>query len=295
MWKPKPLAEHEPISTQPEVTSSLLPGTEVSDLRHVIYLGDSEEADECYARHYDDIYTNGISVHDHAKEAQLLKELVTPHLSRTSLRGCRVLDVGCGTGDTLQEFKLMGAEGLGIDVNPHLLQVARTKYPTLDFQEADMRSFEVSDEYDLATCLFDPLCFCDNQEELNETFGRIGLALRPGGVAALQQKKPGPDSGCYHQRKTFDGYELAKYTESFNVPGSDPLTRYLDHWVSVQYFNPDGPDRQYVFRQLRKLTIFALSHFEEAATAAGLEIVDYVKTDEMPPLRRDTFVLKKPE
>ena len=48
----------------------------------------------------------------------------------------RILALGCGTGDTLASLE--PAFGLGVDLDPSSLQLARANHPSLDFIEGDM-------------------------------------------------------------------------------------------------------------------------------------------------------------
>ena len=51
-------------------------------------------------------------------------------------KGDRVLDVGCGTGTILKTFsEFENIEGHGIDVEPQMLSVARSKCPDMDIRE----------------------------------------------------------------------------------------------------------------------------------------------------------------
>ncbi|MGD9868855.1 MAG: glycosyltransferase [Hyphomicrobiales bacterium] len=50
--------------------------------------------------------------------------------------GARVLDLGCGTGDLLAG--LSPSQGVGIDLSPKMVEIARRKYPDLDFRVGDI-------------------------------------------------------------------------------------------------------------------------------------------------------------
>jgi ubiquinone/menaquinone biosynthesis C-methylase UbiE len=50
--------------------------------------------------------------------------------------GTRVLDLGCGTGDLLSA--LAPSHGVGIDLSPEMVRIARETYPTLEFFAGDI-------------------------------------------------------------------------------------------------------------------------------------------------------------
>ena len=60
--------------------------------------------------------------------------------------GRRVLEVGCGPGDLLATVR--PSEGIGIDLSPAMVEVARRKYPGLEFQAADVAELDVPGTFD---------------------------------------------------------------------------------------------------------------------------------------------------
>jgi ubiquinone/menaquinone biosynthesis C-methylase UbiE len=65
--------------------------------------------------------------------------------------GSRVLDLGCGSGETLA--RLEPSRGLGIDVSPEMVRLARERHPGegaahLEFRVADAQSFELDETFD---------------------------------------------------------------------------------------------------------------------------------------------------
>lgn len=62
--------------------------------------------------------------------------------------GESILDLGCGTGQLTEKIALAGAEVIGIDSAPAMIEKARQNYPHLRFQLADARNFQVKQPLD---------------------------------------------------------------------------------------------------------------------------------------------------
>jgi SAM-dependent methyltransferase len=68
-------------------------------------------------------------------------------LFRTYIRpGSTVMELGCATGDLLASVR--PAYGVGVDLSPRMLEVARRKYPLLTFLEADAIFLESDEKLD---------------------------------------------------------------------------------------------------------------------------------------------------
>lgn len=58
--------------------------------------------------------------------------------------GMRVLEIGCARGDLLESLK--PGYGCGIDFSPDMIEAARSKYPHLNFQLADVHDLDLTGE-----------------------------------------------------------------------------------------------------------------------------------------------------
>jgi glycosyltransferase involved in cell wall biosynthesis len=63
-------------------------------------------------------------------------------LGRLVPQGRSVLELGCGTGDLLAG--LNPAVGVGVDISPAMIAIARAKYPGIEFETADAETFKTS-------------------------------------------------------------------------------------------------------------------------------------------------------
>jgi trans-aconitate methyltransferase len=63
--------------------------------------------------------------------------------------GERILDVGCGTGQLTAEIAQFGAEVVGIDSSPEMIDTARSNFPHVLFDVADAAALPYSSEFGL--------------------------------------------------------------------------------------------------------------------------------------------------
>lgn len=71
-----------------------------------------------------------------------LIELLSPKTGES------ILDLGCGTGQLTQQIATTGAEVMGIDYAPSMIEQAQKNYPNLKFTVADARNFAFSQQFD---------------------------------------------------------------------------------------------------------------------------------------------------
>ena len=99
--------------------------------------------------------------------------------------GQAVLDVGCGTGiAALAALGRVGPEGsvTGLDLNPGMLAVARTKADAVDWIEGAAEALPFDDDtFDIVLCQFALMFFADRTGALRE----MARVARPGGRIAL--------------------------------------------------------------------------------------------------------------
>jgi trans-aconitate methyltransferase len=62
--------------------------------------------------------------------------------------GERVLDLGCGTGHLTAQLAAAGADVVGLDSAPAMIEQARRAYPALRFEVADARAFAFPQPFD---------------------------------------------------------------------------------------------------------------------------------------------------
>jgi SAM-dependent methyltransferase len=112
-----------------------------------------------------------------------VRELVEP------APGDRVLDLGCAAGATSHFLSTFGCETVGIDAEPLAVERARSLFPALRFEVADVRAIPFPEES------FDKAVAADLVEHLDDgTFAsmlaELRRVLRPGGTLSLYTPNP---------------------------------------------------------------------------------------------------------
>ena len=87
-----------------------------------------------------------------------MRALMLSRLPR-DLTGHRVLDAGCGTGQMAQELAERGAEVVGVDISPALIEIAHKRLPA---NVADRVAFQTGDLRDPALGHFDHMVAMDS-------------------------------------------------------------------------------------------------------------------------------------
>lgn len=110
-------------------------------------------------------------------------------ISDLDVRGWKVLDVGCGFGRDVGEFRRRGAEAYGCDVSPVLLDKAREMYGPW-FVEDDIlarNALPFGGEFDLLWCC--SVFVHVPREEMTQVLERLWKGLKPGGRLLLWTKQ----------------------------------------------------------------------------------------------------------
>ena len=135
------------------------------------------------AQGYDALY--------HEKDYGVECDLVELALSRYGSKGpAHLLDVGCGTGGHAVELARRGHRVTGVDLSPHMIEIARAKAADkpnaefIDWHVADARSFSVSRQFDAAIMMFAVLGYLNSNQDVLAALSNIRRHLRPGAVFA---------------------------------------------------------------------------------------------------------------
>lgn len=135
---------------------------------------------EKQAEYYDAIYE--AQGKDYAKESDQIHAVTKRHKQSP---GNDLLDVGCGTGGHFTFLKnWYRVEGL--DIDEHMLGVARKRFPEIPFHQGDMAEFNLSRQFDAVTCLFSAIGYTKTSDSMYRAIKQMGSHLKPGGVLVVE-------------------------------------------------------------------------------------------------------------
>lgn len=94
----------------------------------------------------------------------------------------RLLDLGCGTGNSSAPFVRRGFSVTGLDASEEMLRVARAKLPQARFVHGEFTDFALKGRFGLAVSVFDALNNLLTPADFLRACERVYRHLTPGGV-----------------------------------------------------------------------------------------------------------------
>lgn len=120
-----------------------------------------------------------ISGADHERWCTVLERLALD----AGLRGRRLLDVACGSGESFAPFAARGYDVVACDISPRMAELARAG--GAEVHVLDMRELPTLGAFDLVTILNDAVNYVLEPEELAATLKGVARNLAPGGVTVF--------------------------------------------------------------------------------------------------------------
>ena len=97
-------------------------------------------------------------------------EDLTKFLSHHIEEGASVLDIGCGPGDLLASLPI--SKGVGIDFADKLIDIAKQKYPSLEYQTAEAENLPFNKSFDYVL-LVDTIGLLPDVQKVFEQLGKV--------------------------------------------------------------------------------------------------------------------------
>jgi SAM-dependent methyltransferase len=208
---------------------------------------------------YDALYANK----NYEAEAAKLKGFINKYKQTD---GNELLDVACGTGLHLP-YLTDDFEITGVDLSPQQLVKARERLPELDFEQGDMRDFDLGRQFDVVTCLFSSIGYVHPFSEMEKAVKNMAKHLKPGGVLIVE---PWLQPGVFDPNRP-------PHSETGELPEKNlKVTRTahvgLDGNISVMNMHHvvETPQGSQEFTEEHRLALYTTEEYQHAFEAAGI-------------------------
>lgn len=128
------------------------------------------------AKYYDVLFNA-----DYAKEARICDSI----LKRLNNSKGALLDIGCGTGNHMLEFKKLGYDVYGLDSSKEMLEIARQKLPKATFYKGRMEWLHLNRKFNTITLLSRTLLLIESEWYLKHLIKRLHNHLLHNGVIII--------------------------------------------------------------------------------------------------------------
>ena len=211
------------------------------------------------AEFYDAIY----SFKDYAAEAVQIADLVRS----IHPQACTILDVACGTGEHARRLSRdHGFAVDGLDLDPALLAIARTKHPDGEFFQGSMTDFTLRKHYDVVMCLFSSIGYLVTLDRVRAALTCFRRHLRPAGVVIVEPWF-GPGILDTTRVTRVEGTHDGRRVERINRNRVDGRMSWLHFEYRIEM--PDGTTR--TATEVHELGLFTVDEMRETFFAAGLD------------------------
>jgi SAM-dependent methyltransferase len=135
--------------------------------------------DQTYANDYNERYLlNPFSKVSSLTELEVIKSQIN--------NSTKWLDIGCGTGYFLSQFK--GVQRAGFDISPEMINLAKEANPdALFFKEGDFRidNADWHGQWSLISCMWGAYCYVDSVKEVEKVIDNMVKWNEPAGAIFL--------------------------------------------------------------------------------------------------------------
>jgi SAM-dependent methyltransferase len=187
------------------------------------------------------------------------------------LRGDRLLDVGCGTGESFMAMLERGFRVTACDVSPAMAAIAAAKAgERATVSVHDMRELPRLGDFDLVWCLGDSLNYMRDAGELEAALCGMRRNLAPGGVLAFDVNTLATFRRVYSSILVVPGDHDVIVLDGHGSAGLEPggsATVWIDHLTA------DGGNGWRRARSVHHHRHHPAAEIERALAAAGLETV----------------------
>ncbi len=206
---------------------------------------------------YDTIY----QFKDYRKAVERMHQLIQKERPGSA----SLLDVACGTGKHI-EFLKDNYQVEGLDLNPELLEIARSRCPDTIFHEANMTRFSLNKKFDVVACLFSSIGYVQTKENLQSAVAAMAAHLVKGGLLIVEP--------WIWPEKYWKGNLVANFTEEEELKISWMYIHEQEDMRSVFDIHYLVGTKEEInhFSEKHVLGLWTDEEYREAFTKAGLTV-----------------------
>ena len=227
--------------------------------------GSSAEQFDVLAPHYDELME--VVPYDAWADYVFLLFQIVQHVP------IKCLDCACGTGNLSFELAKSSLDVVGVDIAPKMIEVARRKVETspfkdhLRFQEADLSNFDLGEEFDCATCLYDSLNYILDPEKLRLAFQNIARHVEIDGIFVFDMNTPHALTQGLFTQSNRDPRKRLHYNWQAKF---DPQTRVTS--VDMEFTRQLSPGKTEQFTEVHRERAYGASEVRALLESSGWEV-----------------------
>lgn len=245
------------------------------------------------------IYANFASVYDRLMQDvpyDLWVDNLDEIFRRYGIKGSRVLDLGCGTGNVAVPLAQKGYRVTALDLSPEMLSLAEHKAREagvkITFTCQDMREMVMPGEFDLVISMCDSMNYLLADGELRQACTRAAGVLKDGGFLVFDI------NSAYKIEKIFgeNTYTLADEDVAYVWENDyDPGERVCHMHLTFFVRKPNGLYERFVEEHRERA--YSADEVQQALREAGFELTGILAEDNLEPPGAETeriyFVARK--
>ena len=226
-----------------------------------------------YAYYYNAFYKDK----NYEKEAKQIDGLIKKYMKHTRT----IINYGCGTGKHDRELVKLGYVCTGIDVSQTMIELAQQNNKVLvldnlvDFEEADIRTYEPRKKYDVVISLFHVMSYQNSNVDILLAFKSARKALNKGGLFIFDAwYGPGvlSDKPVVRVKKVEDDrYRLVRIAR----PQMHDETNVVDVCYEVLVTSKETNETK-IINEVHNMRYFFRPEIEYFLKDAGFELIDNV-------------------
>jgi len=164
----------------------------------------------------DKYYFNGPLVWESLRKQSLDKEVAFINSFIKPGAKLNILDIGCGTGMHASELAKLGHTVKGIDLNSHMIDYAKSKYPICNFRQMNMLDIsKLEGKYDIILCMCTTLCYITDDNRLNKFLDDVYGLLKTNGKFIFDVFNP----ISYLEKLDFKGNYFGEEEDKYHAIG----------------------------------------------------------------------------